>query len=158
MKAKLFLLTIICSIGLISCSDHALMDQNVPIANKRWFNNQIEEFKVDIKDNAISYNLYLNLRNTIEYPFSNIYVLVHQQHPDGVKKTYRVKVILSDREGLWLGSSAGNLFTHQVRFLKNYRFPSKGSYTFQLEQNMRSNPIQGISDVGLRIEPSEKEN
>jgi len=154
MKGKYFLFFIACFLGLISCSDRALMDQNKAIENKLWFNKQLPEFTVDIKDSSIPYNLYLNLRNTIDYPFSNIYVLVQQKNPDSTKKTYRVKVILANREGLWLGNSAGILFTHQVRFLKNYYFPKAGAYSFQLEQNMRLDPLPGINDVGLRLEPA----
>jgi len=153
MKVKYFLFFIVCFLGLISCSDHALMDQNKAIENKVWFNKQVPEFTVTIKDSSIPYNLYLNLRNTMAYPFSNIYVLVHQKNPDNTKKTYQVKLILANREGLWLGNSAGSIFNHQARFLKDFSFPHAGIYSFQLEQNMRLDPLPGIIDVGLRIEP-----
>jgi len=154
MKDKVFLFFIICSMGLIACSDYALMDQNEAIKNKEWSGKQNPEFVVSVKDTTSPYQFYLNLRNTIEYPFSNIFVLVHQQNPDKTQKTYRIKVILANREGLWLGKSAGNLFAHQVRFLKNVHLPDTGNYTFRIEHSMRLNPLPGINDVGLRIEPA----
>jgi len=154
MKAKLFLFFLLFSMGLTACSDNALMDQNVAIKNKNWPNKQQPEFTVSVKDANIPYQLYLNLRNTIGYPFSNIFILVHQQNPNKTKKIYRVGFKLANREGLWLGNGAGNIFTHQIRFLKNYHFPDTGTYIFQLEHNMRLDPLPGVNDVGLRIEPA----
>jgi gliding motility-associated lipoprotein GldH len=152
MKAKLSL-WIVLLIGLGACSDNALIDQNIPIKNKTWLYVQKPEFSVHIADNASPYHLYLNLRNSVDYPFSNIFILIHQNYPNKSKTTYRVEVKLANAEGLWKGKSAGSLFSHQVRFLKDYHFPDTGKYTFQLEQNMRINGLEGINDVGIRIEP-----
>jgi len=153
MKAKLSLL-IVLFLGLAACSDNALIDQNIPIKNKAWLYEQKPMFPVHITNKNISYHIYLNLRNSIDYPFSNIFILIHQQNPNNTKKTYRVEVKLANTEGLWKGKSAGSIFSQQVRFLKDYHFPDTGKYTFQLEQNMRINSLEGINDVGLRIEPA----
>jgi len=39
-----------------------------------------------------------------------------------------------------------------VSFLTNYKFPAKGVYHFEIEQNMRDNPLREVNDVGLRVE------
>lgn len=153
MKAKLSLL-IVLFLSLAACTDNAIIDQNIAIKNKAWLYEQKPLFPVHITNKNIPYHLYLNLRNSIEYPFSNIFILVHQQNPNKTKTTYRVEVKLANREGLWKGKTAGSIFSHQVRFLKNYQFPDTGKYNFQLEQNMRIDGINGISDVGLRVEPA----
>jgi len=153
MKAKLSLL-IVLFFGLAACSDNAIIDQNIPIKNKAWLYEQKPLFPVHITNKDIPYHLYLNLRNSIDYPFSDIFILIHQQNPNKTKITYRIEVKLANTEGLWKGTSAGSLFSHQVRFLKDYHFPDTGKYTFQLEQNMRINSLTGINDVGLRIEPT----
>lgn len=153
MKAKLSLLMIL-FFGLTACSDNALIDQNIPINNKAWLYEQKPLLPVHITNKDIPYHLYLNLRNSIDYPFSNIFILIHQQNPDKSRITYRVEVKLANPEGLWKGKSAGSLISQQVRFLKDYHFPDTGKYTFQLEQNMRINGLTGINDIGLRIEPA----
>ncbi|TCK83181.1 gliding motility lipoprotein GldH [Albibacterium bauzanense] len=153
MKAKLSLL-IILFFGLAACSDNALIDQNIPIKNKAWLYEQKPLFPVHITNKDTPYHLYLNLRNSIDYPFSNIFILIHQQNPDKTRITYRVEVKLANPEGLWKGKSAGSLISQQVRFLKDYHFTDTGKYTFQFEQNMRVNGLKGISDIGLRIEPA----
>lgn len=153
MKAKLSLL-IVLFLGLAACTDNAIIDQNIAIKDKVWLYEQKPLFPVHITNKNIPYHLYLNLRNSIDYPFSNIFILVHQQNPNKTKTTYRVEVKLVNPEGLWKGKTAGSIFSHQVRFLKNYQFPDTGKYSFQLEQNMRIDGINGISDVGIRVEPA----
>jgi gliding motility-associated lipoprotein GldH len=36
--------------------------------------------------------------------------------------------------------------------MTNFKFPEKGIYTFNIEQNMRDNPLHEVNDVGLRVE------
>lgn len=153
MKGKLSLLVLFL-FALTACSDNAILDQNVSIKDKTWLYEQKPSFPVHITNKDIPYHLYLNLRNSIEYPFSNIFILIHQQNPDNKKITYRIEVKLANTEGLWKGKSAGNLVSNQVRFLKDYHFPDSGVYIFQLEQNMRTSNLLGVNDVGLRIEPA----
>jgi gliding motility-associated lipoprotein GldH len=44
------------------------------------------------------------------------------------------------------------LYSYQVPFLIDYKFPVKGTYTFVIEQNMRDNPLREVNDVGIRVE------
>src|SRR5690606_24005578 len=110
---------------------------------------------VNIKDTAMPYDVYLNLRNSTQFPFSNVYVLVHMEKEGRPATTYRVGLKLADRDGLWTGKSAGNLYAHQALFLRNYHFADTGNYRFVLESNMRLSPLPGISDVGLRLSPAQ---
>ena len=154
MKARLFQWSILSIFALTACSDQTILDENSALNNKSWANKQETKFAVAIKDNSVPYHLYLNMRNSIKYPFSNISILVYQQNPSSKKHTYRVSFRVADREGLWLGKGVGNIFSHQVRFLKNYHFPDTGTYTFRIEHNMTLDPLPGVSDIGLRIQPA----
>jgi gliding motility-associated lipoprotein GldH len=51
-----------------------------------------------------------------------------------------------------LGSGSGNLYSYQIIFKTGQRFPAKGTYHFELEQNMRDNPLHEVSDMGIRVE------
>ena len=153
MKGKIALFLFVCLAGLTGCTDHALLDENQPIKNSTWSNKQVREFTATVKDADIPYHVYLNIRNSMEYSFSNLSVLLRQISPDKTTKTYRVKVVMADKEGLWIGKGAGNLYAQQVRFLKNHHFPDTGVYTFRIEHNMRLDPLMGITDIGLRVAP-----
>ncbi|MBC7758415.1 MAG: gliding motility lipoprotein GldH, partial [Phormidesmis sp. FL-bin-119] len=55
-------------------------------------------------------------------------------------------------DGEWLGSGSGNLYSYQIPLKENFKFTLKGKYVIELEQNMRDNPLDHVSDVGVRVE------
>jgi len=155
MWVKLFLAALF--IGTISifpaCHEPGtLVDHNTEIENHNWpYSDKIKtEFK--ITDNSLPYNLYFNLRHTADYKYSNIFILVYETNPNHQTKATRYEFKLAQPDGGWLGNGSGNLYSYRLPLQTNYRFPSPGTYTFTLEQNMRDNPLTEVADVGLRVE------
>lgn len=151
-KVLLIALPALFTIFVSGCSDpNAIIDQNTSIENHNWsYANSIKNsFTID--DPAASYNVYLNLRVTGEYKYSNIFVLLKRTGPKQNWVT-RYEVKLANKDGEWLGKGSGNLYSYQVPILTDFKFPAKGSYQFAIEQNMRDNPLREVSDVGLRVE------
>ncbi|MDB5005689.1 MAG: gliding motility lipoprotein GldH [Mucilaginibacter sp.] len=135
------------------CTDkNAVIDQNTEIANHNWPYIDKFNYPVKIEDEKVPYNLYMNLRVTADYRYSNMFVLISQTGPDKKKTIKRYELKLAGKDGEWLGAGSGNFYTYQLLFLTNYKFPAKGIYTFQLEQNMRDNPLREVANVGLRVE------
>ena len=64
----------------------------------------------------------------------------------------RYEFTLANKDGDWLRKGSGNLYSYQMPFKTNYKFPAKGIYRFEIEQNIRDNPLHEISDVGIRVE------
>ena len=149
-----FSLATICLATLMfGCTNNgAVLDDSVALPNKVWAYNNRAGFDVKISDVAVDYQLSLNLRVTGNYKYSNIFMLI----TDPVKKgrVTRWEFKLAQPDGRWLGKGSGNLYSFQIPFYKNYRFPSAGTYHFQIEQNMRDNPLHEVSDVGLRVAKS----
>jgi len=139
---------------LTSCTDNAIVDINKEISDRNWSYIKKISIPVKIDNEKQAYDLYMNLRHTAAYKYSNIFVLIHQSGPGVKRTTERKEFKLAYPDGEWLGSGSGNLYSYQLLFRKNYKFPAKGVYLFEFEQNMRDNPLSEISDVGLRVEPS----
>ncbi len=137
-----------------ACTDHAVIDQSLPVPNHSWKYTDKLTVAVPIDDTSTAYNIFINLRHTASYPYANIYLLIHQQYPSGRLTTVRKEITLANADGRWLGTGSGNLYHLQHLFAKEYHFTDTGTYLFSFEQHMRENPLQGISDVGLRIEPA----
>ncbi|MES2279385.1 MAG: gliding motility lipoprotein GldH [Bacteroidota bacterium] len=135
------------------CSDpKAVFDQNTAIVNHNWgYVNNIK-YQVKIDDNSVPYNLYFNLRVTGDYKYANLFVLLHTSGPNQKADVMRYELHLANKTGEWLGSGSGNLYSYQIPFKTNIKFPAKGIYHFEIEQNMRDNPLREVSDVGLRVE------
>jgi gliding motility-associated lipoprotein GldH len=136
-----------------SCTDSkAVIDTNAQITDHNWSYVNRVKFDCKIDDDNATYNLYFNLRVTDAYKYSNLFVLIHQTSPAGLRKTTRYELKLASHDGEWLGKGSGNLYSYQVPFQTNIKFPAKGNYHFEIEQNMRDNPLHEVSDVGLRVE------
>ena len=148
----------ICTLFLLGClaggcSDpNVVIDQNTEIVNNNWEYPNKLGYAVKIDDTAIPYNLYLNLRVTADYKYSNLFVLVHRTGPDKKMATVRYEFPLASKDGEWYGRGSGNIYSYQMPFITRYKFPAKGVYQFVIEQNMRDNPLHEVSDVGLRVE------
>ena len=150
-----FLLALIVTLtALSSCTDpKSVFDQNTEISNRNWSYVNKVKFDVKIDDPSVPYNLYMNLRVTGDYKYANMFVLISQKdakHPKPSVVRYEFK--LANPDGEWLGQGTGNIYSYQTLFKPQYRFPEKGTYHFEFEQNMRDNPLHEVSDVGLRVE------
>lgn len=151
-KVFFILLPALVIFALNGCTDpNAIIDQNTPIGNHNWsYANRIKN-SVKIDDPSVPYNVYINLRVTGEYKYSNIFVLVRRNGPK-LKGVTRYEIKLANTDGEWLGQGSGNLYSYQVSLLTDFKFPQKGTYEFEIEQNMRDNPLHEVNDVGLRVE------
>lgn len=136
---------------LASCSDGAFYEKNVAIADRSWEYRDVPTFEVKVEDNKAKYDIYINVRHTNQYDFSNLFLLLHQQGK-GIKDTaYRHEISLAELDGRWKGKTAGSLVEVQHLALTDFVFPDTGSYIFRIEQNMRKNPLKEINDVGLKV-------
>jgi len=135
------------------CSDdNGVFDKSAEIANHNWSYANNVKYDVKITDANVPYNLYFNLRVTGDYKYANLYVLLHTTGPKMKPNVMRYQLHLADKTGEWLGSGSGNLYSYQIPFHTAMRFPAAGTYHFEIEQNMRDNPLHEVSDVGLRVE------
>lgn len=136
---------------ILSCTDNTVFEQNQAIPNRSWSYDVKPKFDVHIADSNSKYNIYINLRHTNEYDFSNIFVLLHERGNRLKDTAYRKEIQLAQLDGRWLGRSAGSLYEVQYLAKENFIFPDTGKFTFNIEQNMRENPLKDIVDVGIKI-------
>ena len=140
---------------LISCAGNRIYDQYITIPEHVWNNGNILHFNVNISDTSDAYNIYINVRNLNQYPYSNLYLFVTAYSPDNNTERDTVEIMLADDMGNWLGKGAASIFTRVYPYKTDIRFPEQGIYKFDIEQAMRVENLRYISDIGLRIETFE---
>jgi gliding motility-associated lipoprotein GldH len=145
----LFLLLIFTA---ISCDSNRVFEEHAALKEGVWnVKNQIR-FTVEIPDLLSRYNMYLNVRNGTEYPYSNLFLFMNTTTPDGITSRDTLELTLADYDGRWLGSGMGSIKFSRFLFQEGVRFKQTGTYHFMLEQAMRVRDLDGIHDIGLRIE------
>jgi gliding motility-associated lipoprotein GldH len=152
LKTGFFFILGVSSLMLSSCGKETLYEQNLKIENTSWDSKAPAVFEVDVKDTITGYDFFINLRNSGSYGFSNLYVFVVTRFPGGQVTRDTVECIMATPEGDWIGTGFGDLHDQSILFKRAVNFPQSGKYRFELIQAMREDPLEGISDVGLRIE------
>ena len=150
---KLILLSLgLLSLVLLSCDRNRVYEDNFLIENGTWNASKPAVFDVEITRLTDKYNVYLNVRNALEYPYSNLFLFLSTSYPDGKKSVDTLELRLADLDGRWLGSGMGSVKFSRFMLKKGVLFPQKGHYHFEMMQAMRVNELKGIRDIGLRIE------
>ncbi|MBS7565603.1 gliding motility lipoprotein GldH [Mucilaginibacter sp. Bleaf8] len=156
LRRKLLSTLFIAAMAAAGCGDtKAVMDNNTEIPNQNWSYGKKITYDVAIDDPNIAYNLCFNVRVTASYRYSNMFVIIQESGGPLKKKGTRYEFKLASPTGEWLGKGSGSMYSYQMPFKTQYRFPAKGTYHFEIEQNMRDNPLKAVNDVGLRIEKAE---
>ena len=151
-EKKTLLLLLVFIVGMISCDSKRVFEEHVSIDKGTWNSKNKLTFDVAISDLVSRYNIYLNVRNGAEYPYSNLYLFMNTVSPDGQIARDTIELTLADYDGRWLGSGMGSVKFSRFLFQKDFRFKQTGKYRILLEQAMRVQELNGIHDIGLRIE------
>jgi len=134
-----------------ACRNPFFYEENALIPSGNWEYAHIPGFEVNITDNAARYDVFVRVRHTSGYPFANLFLLLHEKG-SGLRDTaFRHEMTLAEPDGRWTGAGAGSLFESRILAKADFLFPDTGTYRFGLEQNMRTNPLKGIADVGLQL-------
>ena len=134
-----------------SCDPQMVYDQYNKTEDGLWRWQDAREFLVEITDTISLNNIYLQIRHTVDYPMSNLYMFVHVKGPTGQILKDTVNMILAAPDGRWTGSGTGKLRELQLLYRSQTQFGFSGTYVFTLEQGMR-NPELPVNDLGIRIE------
>jgi len=162
----LFIIIILSSLSL-SCkrNEQRIYEENTPITKGIWKQEDIKHFTFQIEDTNQYYHIYYTLRNTVDYPYYNLYLKHVLTNVAGDTLSYKLQTMnLFDEktgkplgnEKFFSGGSMGDLFDHKFQSLIFFKFPAKGEYHFSIAEYMRSNnetkQLQGVFSVGCSIE------
>jgi gliding motility-associated lipoprotein GldH len=156
-KMKKTCLIMLVALLYLSCDDRQkVFEEFRTIQGQAWNSKDVLHFNVDIMDSTESCNVYIAVRNTSDYEYSNLYLFVTAHSPNGSEVRDTVEITLADIRGKWLGKGAASVFTLYYPYRQNIRFPLRGIYTFDIEQAMWITNLKHLSHIGLRIEKSKE--
>jgi gliding motility-associated lipoprotein GldH len=148
-----FLTGCIFIISLQACNIDQVFNQYKTIPKGEWNRDSLLFFQFSVTDTSINHNLFINVRNDIEYKYSNLWLFIDIKQPGdtvAVKDTF--EVTLADPTGKWLGTGFGGIKTNEMLYRPNVYFPVSGIYEIQIQHGMRGKILENITDVGVRVE------
>ena len=140
---------------LFCCDEQRVYEKNFDFNSRYWVASEKPEFEFEIADTLATYNLYGNVRNSLEYPYANIFLTYYLQDSTGalLGKDLVRQSLFDDKTGEPHGDSGlGDLYDHRVALKTNHMFPYAGKYKVAFEHYMRTDTLFGVLAVGLRVE------
>ncbi|MBR5777027.1 MAG: gliding motility lipoprotein GldH [Bacteroidales bacterium] len=143
---------------MVSCDLSVFYNDNYTIKDKVWAIDDKAVFDVDVdkEDISNSYNFFVDLRNTKDYPYSNAFLFIKTIFPDGGYALDTMECPLTEASGKWLGKVSSNHVDNRFYLRKNTIFPQEGLYRFEITHALRDTNVVGIEHIGLRIEYMEQ--
>lgn len=146
-------LTIIALISIISSCNNVYSEfQKVP--DMKWYKNDIKKFTVNIEENG-NYDLLFAFRYATLYPYRNIKILITKTLPNGDLYTKGAEFQVVDQNNNYIGSAGGDIWDLENIFAEN-EYLEKGKYEFIIEQDMDTDPIIVVMEIGLIVKKSIK--
>ncbi|XCI74670.1 MAG: gliding motility lipoprotein GldH [Flavobacteriales bacterium] len=137
---------------IISCQNKQLIFKGGERFNGRWPKNKPAVFDFNIDTPQEIQDFLFVLRHNDSYEFSNIFLFIETQYPDGKSTRDTVQYKLAYKDGHWKGIGLGPTKEILLRFKEKATLKDSGHYKIMVLQDMRRDTLQGIEDFSLIIE------
>ena len=137
---------------LTACNHKVFFSDTQSVDEQGWQYDQPLTFDVSINDTTQFYDIFIDLRNSVRYPYSNTFLFITTTFPDTSVAKDTLECPLADPSGQWYGKNSGRYVDNRSYFRRKTRFPIPGTYHFQISHGMREKSIDGIKNIGLRFE------
>ncbi|WNB17375.1 gliding motility lipoprotein GldH [Marivirga arenosa] len=136
-----------------ACTEDRYFEENIDFTDRSWNMQDSVLFQFEIDSIELPYRVKLNLRNTMDYPYRNIYVQYYLKDSSEILNENLQNIKLFEaKTGKPFGDRQSEIYSHQLLIQDSVYFPKKGKYTIQLEQYMREKELEGIVSAGIKIE------
>ena len=153
MKKLRYYLFLVLAIAFVSsCDNTRVFEDYSALSEEGWHKDSLVVFNFQISDTLKNHNLYVNVRNGIDYKYSNLWLFIGIKQPGEVAIKDTFGIVLADPTGKWLGEGFGGIKEKQVDFKRNVYFPVSGEYEITIQQGMRVERLLEIKDIGVRVE------
>lgn len=143
---------------LFSCTEERYYEDNHDFKDRIWNMEESVEFEIVIDSIELPYQIKLNVRNTMDYPYRNLYVKYQLKDSTYLMEDKLLNIKLFDgKTGKPFGNHQSDIYSHQLLLQDSVYFNEKGIHTIELKQYMREKELEGIVSAGIRIEQISKQ-
>jgi gliding motility-associated lipoprotein GldH len=143
------------SLLIAACNNSVFHNESVHLKNNEWKATDTLFYSFDSNDTLASYDFYVEVRNTTDYDMQNLYLFITAYYPGNTFSRDTAECILAAPDGKWYGKGMGKHKDNRFLFRKGVKFRKAGNYIIAINQAMRKEKLDGISDVGILIRKQE---
>lgn len=158
MKIINSLLFFLLLILVVSCDNKRVFDQYKSVGNS-WHKDSIIKFKLPQLESTKKYNLFVNVRDNNDYPFSNLFLIISLEQPNKKVIVDTLEYEMANPNGTLMGEGFSDVKESKLFYKEKATFNLKGDYKIKIQQAVRQtgkvagvNDLKGITEIGFRIE------
>ncbi|MCM1168860.1 MAG: gliding motility lipoprotein GldH [Bacteroides sp.] len=137
-----------------SCQRSTLLNKTFDTPQPAWAYQEPICFDLMVEDTVQPYDVTFSLKHTRNFAWMNSFFLITTVFPDMETTVDTLECILSTPDGKWLGSKLGKYRSLGFLYKQHIFFPMPGQYRFEVRHAMRSDSLQNIVSVGMKIQRS----
>lgn len=149
---------LIIALFFFSCDSNVIFNSTTSL-DGIWNKNDTVFVELPKLDSLKTYNLNITLRNSNEYKYNNLFLIVSMEFPKGKTIVDTLEYRMAEPDGTWLGTGLGSIKENVLKYKMNASFNETGNYRVKILHAMRNNGtvegvsnLEGILDIGLSIE------
>jgi len=143
---------------LVSCESEVVVSKTESLP-EAWNKDEVVKFEIPQLDSIKKYNMFLHVRNSNDYKFNNLFLIVSMDFPHGKKVTDTLEYRMANPDGSWIGEGIGSIKENKFWYKEGVSFFEDGVYSISIAQAVRNNGevdgvtnLEGITDVGFSVE------
>jgi len=140
---------------LTTCDSSRVYEDIHDFKERTWNVTDTPRFEFYIRDPGKKYNLYYNIRNSLEYPYARLFIRYSLQDSTGAELQMKLisEYLFDQKTGQPQGASGlGDIYDHRFPIVNGFEFKHAGKYNLEMEQFMRLDTLPGVISVGVRVE------
>lgn len=139
---------------IMGCNQSTIYHNFHKIADNGWLRTDTICFDVALTDSQATSKLFIQLRTTNEYQYSDLALGVAVEKNDSaVTSAQTIRMNLANDKGEWTGRNYGWLNVYETH-AEDLTTNKPDTYRIKLYSMFLDSLLTGISDIGLRIERS----
>jgi len=141
-------------ITLVSChpEGRVFVEHKELSPDVEWLKADVREFKVPVEDNSQTYNLSLSFRYANGYQFEVAKVKVTEIAPSGKETVSEYDLKVREKNGDYIGEAGYDIWDSEHLVQPKKKFEETGTYTYKLEQNNPTDPMNFAMEVGVILD------
>ena len=120
-----------------------------------WLKKDVPEFKVQVDDNSMTYDLHMGFRYANGYQYQVLKVKMVEISPSGVALETRHELKIREDNGEYIGEPGFDIWDSDHLIQANKTFEETGVYTYTIAQDMPVDILNFGMEIGLIVDRKE---